>query len=227
MRIASVILVCLAACKSMPWNQRGQYTRPGPTENELYWEQGAPVDTLDGFRSYATGQVAEPIPALAGPCGMPASAHVLTVEMAHTLPGIETVHVSTHGAVIVSNGQVVAATAPPDCTQLPSAIVAVHAGFLWKSGSLPDNPHQLVVVDRVGAQTRQRLLHHGPTGTLTETFSFVIADDATPDVARRMRIGNEGQEIYTDEPHGVFHWDPDQNRYVRGPKMSRSRREAF
>ena len=122
---------------------------------------------------------------------------------------------------------VVASTAPvTDCAQLPSEIVAVHAGFWSKNSAFPNNPQQLVVIERVGTQTRQRLLYHWPIGTLTESFSFVIADTAAPDVARRMRMGGEGEEIYT-EPHGVFHWESEQARFVPGQKMSRSTRKSF
>ena len=231
MRTTSVVLVCLAACSSMPFKRKnsggGGYQAP-PGENELHWERGAVVDSFEGFRSYATGQVtSDPVPGLESSCGAPTSAHVLVGEIAHTLAGTETVYVSTHGSVIVSSGQVVATTAPvTDCAQLPSEIVAVHAGFWSKNTAFPNNPQQLVVIDRVGTQTRQRLLYHWPLGTLTESFSFVIGDTATPDVARRMRIGREGEEIYT-EPYGIFHWEAEQARFVPGQKMSRPSRKSF
>lgn len=231
MRIAAIGLVCLAACSTLPFGKKsGGGTRVvgPPGENEVHWERGAVIESFEGFRSYVTGQAtAEVAPGLAGACGAPSGAHVLDVEIAHTLPGIERVYVTTHGAVIVSDGQVVATTAAPaDCAQVAQEVVAVHAGFWAKNTAFPGNPHHLVVIDRVGTQTRQRLFYHWPIGTLTESFSFVIADEAAPEVARRMRMGREGEELYT-EPYGVFHWEAEQARFVPGQKMSRGTREAF
>lgn len=229
MRMA-LVLVGLAACSTLPWKKQSGVTyRDPPGENERHWETGAKVDTLEGFRSYVTGvATAEVVVGLEGPCGKPSGAHVLDVEIAHTVPGIERVYVSTHGAVIVSEGRVIGATAPvADCGALPSEIVAVHAGFWAKGSAFPGNPHSLVVIDRVGTQTRQRLFTHWPIGTLTESFSFVIADEAEPGVARRMQFGLGGEELFTQGPHGEYHWVSEESRFVPGRKMSKPTRKAF
>lgn len=213
----------------LPLKKRGTSSAPrAPSENELHWERGAEIPTFKGFRSFATSQPSPTVdvPGLDGPCGAPSSAHVLTAELHREAPEQETIYVTTHGIVAISQGQVVAATEPPtDCANLASEIVVAHAGFWSRGTSFPQNENRLVVLERVGTQVRQRLFYHWPKGRLTESFSWIIEDSTTPDVKRKMSANNDGDHIITET--GPFHWVAAEARFVPGAKRNRATRKAF
>ena len=127
--------------------------------------------------------------------------------------------------LILAHPTVAASIAPKDCGQLPSEFVVAYAGH-WHSGSaFPQNEKQLVVVERVGTQTRQRLYYHWPKGQLTESFSWIIDDTATPGVKRSVTVVRGGDELATE--NGMFHWNAEAAKYDPGQKMSRSTRKSF
>jgi hypothetical protein len=227
---ASVFLA-LAACSMIPLKKdRGSSSSSSapaaPSENVLHWEKGTPIETLPGFRAFATSQPS-PVPqGIDARCGAPATAHALTAEIHTESPGVETVYATTHGIVAVSQGQVVASSEPPaDCNGLASEIVVAHAGFWSRNVAFPQNENRLVIVERVGTQLRQRLFTHWPKGRLTESFSGVIEDSATPGVKRTMSLGNDGEELFTED--AAFHWESQAARFIPGRKMNARQRNSF
>jgi hypothetical protein len=230
---ASVVVIALMSCSKLPFKRNNQSSPSGPPsppgENEVHWNSLTPVASLPGFRAFATSQPApdaRPAASVGGSCGAPAKAHVITAELNRDTPGHETIYVTTHGVAAVSNGQVVAATAAPtDCAQLGSEIVVAYAGHWHRGSSFPHNENRVVVVERFGTQVRQRLYYHHPRGRLTDSFSWVIEDSATPELKRSVSIHTDGDQLFTEA--GPYHWVAEEARFVKGQKMSRAERKSF